>query len=98
MAAGLDMRTRKSTVTFQRPFNLNRDVGELPSGSYEIEVDEEEIQANDRTAYRRVAVYFYIQNSASTRTIVVHPTDLKSALERDRNPESEERAPPRISD
>jgi hypothetical protein len=62
---------------------LNRDVGELPAGRYDIEIDEEEIQASDRTAYRRVAIYFYVKSSASTRTVVVNPTDLESALERD---------------
>ena len=79
------MHTRKSTVSFQCPFTLNRDVGELPPGSYDIEIDEEEIQLTDRTAYRRVAIYFYVQNSASTRTVVVSPTDLDSAMERDLN-------------
>ena len=77
------MRTRKSTVIFQRPFTLNGDTGELPPGSYDVEIDEEEIEAADRTAYRRVATYLYVQNSASMRTIVVSPTDLESALERD---------------
>jgi hypothetical protein len=80
------MRTRKSTVSFQGPFTLNRDVGELPPGRYDVEIDEEEIQATDRTAYRRIAIYLYVQSSASTRTIVVNPTDLESALERDLNP------------
>lgn len=80
------MRTQKATVTFQRPFTLNRDVGELPPGSYDIEIDEEEIRATDRTAYRRVAIYLYVQSSASTRTIAVSPADLESALEEDRNP------------
>lgn len=82
------MRTRKSTVSFHCPFTLNRDVGELPPGSYDIEIDEEEIQLTDRTAYRRAAIYFYVQDSASARTIVVSPTDLQSALERDVNLES----------
>jgi len=77
------MRTRPSTVTFGHPFTLNRDAGELPPGAYDVEIDEEEIQAIDRTAYRRVAIYFYIQNSASTRTIAVAPADLESALKRD---------------
>jgi hypothetical protein len=81
------MRTRKSTVTFGRPFTLNRDTGELPPGTYDIEIDEEEIQATDRTAYRQVAIYFYVQSSASTRTIVLNPGDLESALERDLNRE-----------
>lgn len=52
-------------------------------GTYAIEIDEEEIQATDRTAYRRVAMYFCVQNSASTRTIAVTPADLESALKRD---------------
>lgn len=81
--ARTDMRTRKSIATFQHPFKLNAAVGELPPGSYEIEIDEEEIQATDRTAYRRVAIYLYVRSSGSTRTIVVEPADLESALERD---------------
>lgn len=77
------MRTRKSAVTFERPFILNRDTGQLSPGIYDIEIDEEEIQASDRTAYRRVAIYLYVQTAASTRTIAVKPADLESALERD---------------
>jgi hypothetical protein len=77
------MRTRSSTVTFRHPFTLTRDLGELPAGTYEIEIDEEEIQAIDRAAYRRVAIYFYVESSASTRTITVTPVDLESALKRD---------------
>lgn len=84
------MHTQKSTVTFQRPFTLNRDVGQLPAGSYEIEIDEEEMQATDRTAYRRVAIYFYVQTGASTRTIALSSADLESALGRDRSPASEQ--------
>ena len=82
------MRTRKNTVIFQRPFTLNKGAGELPPGRYDIEIDEEEIQTIDRTAYRRVAIYFYVQTPASTRSIVVSPTDLDSALERDLTLES----------
>ena len=85
------MRTTRSTVSFQRPFTLNRDVGELPAGSYEIEIDEDELQATDRTAYRRIAIYFFVQSSASTRTIVANP-DLETALERDLKPQLSEAA------
>lgn len=80
------MRTRPSTVTFQRPFTLNRDVGELPPGTYDIEIDEEEIQATDRAAYRRVAIYLCVENAASTRTMAITPADLESALKRDSTP------------
>jgi hypothetical protein len=76
------LRTRASTITFKRPFAF-RDVGELPPGSYDIEIDEEEIEAIDRTAYRRVAIRLFVRNPTSTRTIIVSPADFKSALERD---------------
>ena len=85
-----NVRTHDSTVTFQRPFTLNGDVGELPCGSYDIAIDEEEIQATGRTAYHRVAIYFYVRTPASTRTIVVTPADLESALDRDLIPVSEQ--------
>jgi hypothetical protein len=81
------MRTRKSTVTFQHPFTLTSDAGELSPGSYDIEIDEVEMQATDRIAYRRVAINVYVRDSASTRIIIVNPTDFESALERDLNRE-----------
>jgi hypothetical protein len=77
------MRSRSSSVRFEHPFILNRELGELPAGTYAVEIDEEEIQATDRTAYRRVAIYLYVENAASTRTITVTPADLESALKRD---------------
>ena len=77
------MRSRSSSVSFEHPFTLNRQLGELPAGTYAVEIDEEEIQATDRTAYRRVAIYLYVENAASTRTIAVTPADLESALKRD---------------
>ena len=79
------MRTRKSTVTFQKPFIVNRNVGELSAGSYDIEIDEEEICATDRLSYRRTAIYLFVQEGASTRTIAATPKELDSALERDKN-------------
>ena len=82
------MRTRRSTASFQNPFTLNRDVGELPPGSYDIDIDEVAIQALDRTAYRRIAIYFYVRSSASTRMLSATPADLDKALERDRDTSS----------
>lgn len=78
------MRTRKSSVMFEKPFILNRDVGELPAGSYAIEIDEEEIRGAERTGYRRTAIYLEVKDSSSTRTVAATPSDLDSALERDR--------------
>ena len=77
------MRTSKSTVTFQFPFVLNSDVGGLPAGSYEVEIDEEEILAADRSGYRRIATYFYVSSWGSSRMLTIDPAELDAALERD---------------
>ena len=77
------MRTVRSNVTFQRPFTLSRDVGELPHGTYDIEVDEEEIRPSERSAYRRSAIRLYVQRGASTRVVTATPKDFDAALERD---------------
>lgn len=67
---------------------MNRDVGELPAGTYQIEVDEEEIHLSDRPSYRRPSNSYLplraeVQKGASTRTIATTPKDLDSALVRD---------------
>jgi len=80
------VRTRKCTVTFQRPFSLNHHSGRLPPGRYDLEIDEEEIQATDRTAYRLAAIHFYVETAASTRAIAVNSADLEAALQRDLKP------------
>jgi hypothetical protein len=77
------VRTTRSVVTFLHPFVLDRNTGELPAGDYEIETDEDEIIASDRTAYRRTAVYFYVNGAGSTRMLTIAPAELDSALERD---------------
>ena len=77
------MRTRKSTVTFRKPFTLNGAVGELPSGTYEIETDEEEFLVGGRTGSRRSAIILYVQSGGSTRSLAAKPSELDAALERD---------------
>lgn len=77
------MRTTKSAVTFRRPFVLNEDVGELPAGSYDVEMDEEEMSFADRLAYRRVATHFYVRTQGSMRVLTIDPLELEAALARD---------------
>ena len=77
------MRTTKDAVTFHSSFILNKDVGELPAGRYDIEIDEEEIPARERQAFHRTAIYFYVERKGSTRTFVIHPNELDAALKRD---------------
>ena len=77
------MRTTKTKVTFRDSFILNRNVGELRGGSYNIEIDEEEIVTSGRTGYRRTAIYFFVEKSKSTRMLSIEPADFGSALRRD---------------
>jgi hypothetical protein len=77
------MRTTKTRVTFRDWFILNRTVGGLQAGSYNIEIDEEEILTSGRTGYRRTAIYFFVEKERSTRMLVVEPADFESALSRD---------------
>jgi hypothetical protein len=77
------MRTTKATVTFNAPFTLNKTVGELPPGTYDIEVDEEEITGLEFTAYRRVGTLLFVQQPGCTRSVAVEPKQLDAALQRD---------------
>lgn len=77
------MRTTKSMVTFRAAFTLNEGVGELPAGTYETEVDEEEICGIERTVYRRIATLLTVRSGGRTRTITLDPNDLEAALLRD---------------
>ena len=79
------MRTTTSTVIFRSPFTLNHRVGELPAGSYDVEVDEEEILAAERTAHRRVATILIVRRPGSTRSLAIDPAQLDQALRRDRD-------------
>jgi hypothetical protein len=80
------MRTTKSTVVFHAPFTLNGSVGELPAGTYDIEVDEEAILGTERTAYRRVATLLFVQGGGTTRTLAIDPKQLEAALQKDAGP------------
>lgn len=78
------MRTTKTKVTFRDSFTLNRNVRELPAGSYNIEIDEDEmILASGRTAYHQTRVYFFVEKEGSTRMLSIEPADFQSALDQE---------------
>jgi len=77
------VRTIKSTVTFNRPFSLNDSLGELPAGTYDIEVDEEEIPGIERTPYHRVATLLFVRTPGTTRTLAIDQNQLEAALQKD---------------
>jgi hypothetical protein len=56
-----------------------------PAGTYEIETDEEAIECNDRTVYRRVATLLILKDAFQTRTVTIDPMSLEAALSVDRS-------------
>ena len=79
----MTIRTTKSRVTFNRPFSLKGVDGVQPPGSYEVETDEEVIEGNERTVYRRVATILYLSAGGTTVSCTIDPDDLAAALARD---------------
>lgn len=77
------MRTSLSTIEFQHPFTLNETIGELPAGSYELEIDEDEIQTSERTVRVRVAAHLYVSNHRSMRMVAIEFEQLECALAND---------------
>jgi hypothetical protein len=51
----MDERVTSRTITFVHPFSLKGIDGELPPGSYTIEIVEEPIASVSFLAYRRVS-------------------------------------------
>ena len=81
------MRSSKSKVTFLNAFALPDYPDELPSGAYEVIVEEELLQGVSFEAYRRTATYLTVKgrgNQASqTEMFLTTQKDLESALDRD---------------
>lgn len=79
----MTIRTTKSTATFARPFSIKGLQGEQPPGTYEVETDEEVIEGNGRTVYRRVATHIFLKSGGTTRTCTIKAADLDDALAKD---------------
>jgi len=80
----MSIRTTCSTVTFRNPFSLRNVSGIQSAGTYDVETDEEIIEGNDRTVFRRVATLLYIRSTGITRACTIDPKDLAAALAQDR--------------
>jgi hypothetical protein len=79
----MTLRTTRSSVTFAAPFALEGVEGELAAGRYDIETDEEAIEGNAKTVYRRVATLLIVRRPGLTRTWMIDPAALAAALAKD---------------
>jgi len=80
-------RTTKSTVTFLHPFTLGELDEVIPSGTYDVECDEERIEGLSFSVYRRVQTLFHLPDKSRTpgltRILTIDPEALDAALARD---------------
>ena len=73
------MRTKRESVTFDRPFSLGAVDGLQPAGTYAVDIDEELMEGLSFLAYQRVATTIYLPlragRSGSVQAVRVDPRD-----------------------
>ena len=80
----MDRSTRK-LVRFARPFHLPGVAGEQPSGTYEVETLDEQLDGLSFVAYRRISTTITLQEPTrhARQVTTIDPADLAAALEKD---------------
>jgi hypothetical protein len=66
-------------MTFAAPFRLSALDELLPAGTYDIDTEEEIIEGNERTVYRRVATMIHVRTSGMVQIWTVDPKELEAA-------------------
>jgi hypothetical protein len=82
----MTIRTKRETVTFERPFSLKGFGRTLPAGVYEVLTDEELIEGLSLPVYRRVSTMIFVpaeSPSSAIETLTVDAHDLAAAVRRD---------------
>jgi len=83
----MTVRTIKSSVTFVKSFTLGDFDEVLPSGTYEVESDEELLEGLSFDAYRRIRVLIHLpaksRCSGFSQTLTIDPNAWDAAIERD---------------
>jgi hypothetical protein len=83
----MTIRTRESTVTFERPFTLSAFERPQPAGTYRLVTDEEEILGLSFLAYRQTAAMLHTPAistpGSSHQVFVIDSEELTRALEVD---------------
>jgi hypothetical protein len=78
------MRTKRESVTFDRPFSLGAVDGLQPAGTYAVDIDEELMEGLSFLAYRRVATTIYLPlrpgGSGSVQAVRVEARELDATL------------------
>lgn len=78
----MTIRTTTKTVTFKSAFQLPGWEAPWPSGTYEVNTDEEQLETSF-PAFRRIETRIVLRRGAETRHVTISPQDLEEALGRD---------------
>ena len=83
----MDLRTRRKTVTFARPFSLRGIDGVQPPGAYAVETDEELMEGLSFAAWRRIATVMFLPTHPGGLVLgqiaTIDPLELQAAQARD---------------
>ncbi len=81
----MTIRTRKKTVNFKKPFDLDGFNETQPAGDYIVETDEELLEGISFPAYRRKLTLLRLHPTRGIRRAwEIDPKELEAALARDR--------------
>ena len=76
-------RTSHSQVIFRRPFRLEGMDAPAPAGSYEMAIEEEQLDTQTIEAWRQTAVILQVKTAGVTEYVTIDPQELRDALLRD---------------
>ena len=92
MAPIMGVRTRETTVTFSRSFQLASIEDAQSAGTYHVMTYDEEIPGDAFVAYRRVATRLLLpvlsSQAACSMVVAITPTELEAALAADQRASS----------
>ena len=80
----MSTRTTRKLVTFRHAFTLSSLQGMQPAGTYELEVDEDQIDGLSFNAFRRMTTILYLPADpapgCTRQAVEVDPEELAGAL------------------
>ena len=80
-------RSIERTLTFRRPFSLSAVEGPLPSGTYRVITEEEQLEGLSFNAYQRTRTLIFLPANSppgkAREIIPIDPSELDAALAAD---------------
>ena len=80
-------------MTFSAPFRLSGFEELLSAGTYVVETDEEALEGQAHTGFRRIATTIRLRTGATIEHHQIDPGELEAALQRDRDAARNEPGP-----